>query len=58
MKTNFEHKQIVLKKWEELIDELSLFLDTAKKSGGTLSHKVGSMKDKQKELLNNFKNYV
>lgn len=38
---------MVLEKWEELVYELSMFLETAKKSGGTLSHKVGSMKERQ-----------
>ncbi|TWO30335.1 hypothetical protein E1J38_014860 [Seonamhaeicola sediminis] len=54
MESRFEQNKTVLKKWDELIFELDKYLSLAKKTGGTLSHKVGSMRDKQIELRNNF----
>jgi len=58
MDERFKQKELVYEKWSDLILELEKYLILSKKTGGTLSHKVGSMKDKQKELLKNFKNYV
>lgn len=56
MDDRFKQKQIVLEKWTELIVELDNYLNLAKKTGGTLSHKVGSMRDKQIKLRDNFQN--
>jgi len=55
MKSRFEQEKVVIEKWNNLINELSVLLEIAKKGGGTIGHKVGSMRDKQIELRDNFK---
>ena len=54
MKTYIEQEKIVFEKWESLISELNQLLEIARKKGGTLGHKVGSMRDKQIEMKSRF----
>ena len=44
----------VLELWGDLIFEFDVYLNVARKSGGTLSHKVGQMRDYQKTLFGRF----
>lgn len=53
-----EQKKIVLKKWDELISELSTYLEIGRNYGGTLGHRIGSMRDKQIRQMKNFNNYT
>tara|TARA_R110001592_G_scaffold140113_1_gene360754 strand:+ start:2638 stop:2805 length:168 start_codon:yes stop_codon:yes gene_type:complete len=55
MNERFKQKELVFEKWNELIVELDKYLNQSKKVGGTLSHKVGSMRDKQIKMRDNFK---
>ena len=53
-----EQRKIVFEKWDELINELSKFLVHGKQAGGTMGHKIGSMKKKKKKLKDSFEKYV
>lgn len=53
-----EQSEIVFEKWEELINELTKLLVYGKEAGGTMGHKIGSMREKQKKLKKFFEGYV
>lgn len=53
-----EQREIVFEKWEELINELTKLLVYGKEAGGTMGHKIGSMREKQKKLKKFFEGYV
>ena len=56
--TKRNQKEKVLKKWDELINELDIYLQEARKAGGTKGHKVGSMRDQQMRVKNSFFGYL
>jgi hypothetical protein len=47
---HLSEKQKVISIWEELIDQLSIYLEEARRGGGTMGHKVGSIRDQQKHI--------
>ncbi len=49
-------KKQVIETWEKLIYWQSLYLEEVRKGGGTMGHKVGSIRNQQAGLLNLFKN--
>ena len=51
-----QQKKIVLDKWDELIKELSIYIEQTCMYGGTMSHKTGSLKDQQIRLKELFQN--
>lgn len=53
-----KQREIVFEKWEELINELTILLVYGKEAGGTMGHKIGSMRDKQKKLKEYFEKYI
>ena len=53
-----KQKKIVLNKWDELINELSIFLENGRNCGGTLGHRIGSMRDIQIRQKKKFDNYT
>ncbi len=58
MQERDKQKEIIIEKWDDLIQEISKHLEMGKKSGGTLSHKIGSVKERQIELLEFYKKYT
>lgn len=49
-------KQKIIATWEDLIDQLSIYLEEVRKRGGTMGHKVGSIRDQQKHIKELFEN--
>lgn len=50
-------KKKVSETWDRLIYWQSVLLEETRKRGGTMGHKVGSMRDTQKNLKNSFERY-
>lgn len=48
-------KRQVIETWEKLIYWLSVYLEEVRKGGGTMVHKVGSVRNQQVGLLELFK---
>ena len=49
-------KQKIIATWEVLIDQLSIYLEEVRRRGGTMGHKVGSIRDQQKHIKELFEN--
>ena len=47
---HLSEKQKIIATWEKLIDQLSIYLEEVRKRGGTMGHKVGSIRDQQKHI--------
>ena len=43
-------KKKVIETWDKLIYWQSVYLEEVRKGGGTMGHKVGSLRDQQKQL--------
>ena len=52
-----ELKNEIFEKWENLITDMEKLLEKARQRGGTLGYRVGSIKNKQIELLKFAKKY-
>lgn len=52
-----ELKNEIFGKWENLITDMEKLLEKARQRGGTLGYRVGSIKNKQIDLLKFAKNY-
>lgn len=52
-----KQKQLVLYHWEKLIKELAKLLILAKKRGGTLGHRVGSIRARLIDMKSRIENY-
>jgi len=50
----WEEKKKVIKIWQELIDHLSIYLQQVRMGGGTMGHKVGSIRNQQVGLKDLF----
>lgn len=53
---NKSQKLIVIEKWSELVNELSIYLEDVKSRGGTMGYKVGYFCKEQKRLKEIFEN--
>ena len=52
-----KQKEIVLEKWEELLTEFNKLLPLAKKRGGTLGHRIGSVRASMARKIDLIRDY-
>lgn len=52
-----QQKEIVLEKWEELLTEFNKLLPLARKRGGTLGHRIGSVRASMASKIDLIRDY-